>query len=323
MVAVEPRMMSYDEIRQNLEEIEDRSADYSWLWKALAKKKIFRQRPFHETFEKLRQDVDPDRPYFFGEMSNGIKFAGDARDFPSALHAVYPNTNQALIQASIDALSNQGGDVVDIGANIGVVSASISRHIEGRGRLHAIEASPSTLKIAAATLAINGLSNFTLTFSAVAADDRNVQFHTTPGNSAISSLTRHGFQFLNDWKAVEVPGRRLDTLAEVIGWDDLALIKIDVEGHEMDVIRGARETISTKKPVVVFEFTPAAADAFGLKEADFVSLLSGYAGFDFVALVEPSLFATDLPLQHVSFPLPEGLNDQVNVFATPRSRSMS
>jgi hypothetical protein len=163
------------------------------------------------------------------------------------------------------------------------------------------------------------VQNFTLTFSAVTDHDKNVQFHSTPGNSAISSLTMHSFEFLNEWEVVDVPGRKLDTLANMLGWKEIALVKIDVEGHEMDVLRGAREVLSGRKPVVIFEFTPSAKSIFGWQDEDFVSLLSGYTPFDFDALVEPPLYGIDIPMRRVCFPLPDGMNEQVNVFATPKS----
>ena len=57
-----------------------------------------------------------------------------------------------------------------------------------------------------------------------------------------------------------------------------ALIKIDVEGAELEVLRGAIGTISRHKPVVVFEHGKGAAPAYGTQPADVHELLCGEAG---------------------------------------------
>ncbi len=57
-----------------------------------------------------------------------------------------------------------------------------------------------------------------------------------------------------------------------------ALIKIDVEGAELEVLRGAIQTISLHKPVVIFEHGKGAAPRYGTRPADVYELLSGEAG---------------------------------------------
>lgn len=52
-----------------------------------------------------------------------------------------------------------------------------------------------------------------------------------------------------DWQRVPVPVRRLDDF----GFTDVGFVKIDVEGHERAVLRGAAETVRREKPVLVIE----------------------------------------------------------------------
>jgi FkbM family methyltransferase len=63
-----------------------------------------------------------------------------------------------------------------------------------------------------------------------------------------------------------------------------ALIKIDVEGAELEVLRGAIQTISRHKPVVVFEHGKGAAPAYGTRPADVHELLCGEAGLRLFAI---------------------------------------
>lgn len=57
-----------------------------------------------------------------------------------------------------------------------------------------------------------------------------------------------------------------------------ALIKIDAEGAEAEVIAGGIETIRRAKPIVVFEHGKGAADAYGTTPDDVFDLLCGQAG---------------------------------------------
>lgn len=295
-----------------LDEVRTKSCEYEHLWKGYRA-----GNSFAELMDDIRRNVDPDRPYFIREMPNGVRFAGDARDFPSVLHALYPHCNDTLIGGLIGEIGDRDGDVLDIGANIGIVAANLARHL-GRGRrLHAFEPAAETMKLAAATLALNRLDNFTLTCVAVSDRDGVTTFQSAPGNSAIASVNRHDFPFLNKWVEVSVPSRRIDTLVAERGCRQLSLIKIDVEGHEMSVLRSAAVTIRELRPTIVYEYTPAAASSHGWTAEDSVRLLQGVVPFNFEALVEPSLERIEETGQIVPFPLPEGIQNQVNVFARP------
>lgn len=309
MPARDPIIATYEPCAQMLEEIRAKSDDYSWLWAACRE-----SNPMHETFERLRASVNPEKPYFFGKLNSGIQFAGDARDFPAALHALNPEANRTLIDGLIAALG-RSGDAVDVGANIGVVASSLARHLGRRGRVFAFEPSPETFKIAAATIALNGLKNVTLTQAAVSEQNKEITFHSTPGNSAIASVSRHGFPFLNEWKPVSVTAVTLDEFMKSRS-RNIKLIKIDIEGHELSAIKGAAAIIRKQKPTVVFEFTPAAAHDHGWTQQDAISLFQDIAPSDYDALVEGP------ESRRVDFPLPIDIHDQVNVFAVPKRRSL-
>lgn len=162
-------------------------------------------------------------------MNSGIQFAGNARDFPAALHALNPEANRTLIDGLIAELGTHG-DFIDVGINTDVVASSMAQHLAGRGQVFAFEPSPENINIAAATIALNGLNNFTLTQSAVTDQNREIIFHSTPANSAIASVSQDGFPFLNEWKPVSVPAVKLDKFMRGRS-RNIKLINIDVEGH--------------------------------------------------------------------------------------------
>ncbi|MGY1741608.1 MULTISPECIES: FkbM family methyltransferase [unclassified Blastococcus] len=307
--------------REVLAGLQERVGDVDAMWDALTEAEFQRSgrragllarvdAQFIEDFERRRADVPQGRPYFTGKLANGVRFLGDARDWPSALHAVDPTCNSTLIRALEEELSRRPGDYVDVGTNIGVVAASMAAHVAPTGRVLAFEPSPETLRLAASTVALNDAENVTLHNAAVSDTDGALVFHATPGNSAIASARRHAFGLLNDWEQVTVPAVRLDTLHAAGELDGVTLVKIDVEGHEPSVLRGALQFIADVRPTVVYEYTALAAADHGWTQEDSIELLSRAGQFEFTALAEDD--GRVLP-----FPLPAGYTGQVNVFARP------
>jgi FkbM family methyltransferase len=235
---------------------------------------------------------------------------GDARDFPSALHAMNPASNSILIGALQRELTRRPGNVIDVGTNIGVVAASMAAHLAPTGRVIAFEPSPDTLRLAASTIALNDADNVALVNAAVSDTDGEMVFHATPGNSAIASARRHKWELLNEWQEITVPAVRLDTLHAAGELEGVSVLKIDVEGHEMSALGGALEFIAAARPTVVYEYRPVAAADQGWTQEDSIALLGRAGDFRFEALGENDG-------QVHPFPLPEGYTGQVNGFARP------
>ncbi|WP_147251455.1 FkbM family methyltransferase [Blastococcus sp. TBT05-19] len=316
-----PDRLELPECREILADVQQRTGDFSEMWAALTEADFQRSgrrtgllsrvdSTFIGDFDRRRATIPPDRPYFTGALANGVRYMGDARDWPSALHAVDPECNGVLIAALEEELSRRPGNVVDVGTNIGVVAASLAAHVGPTGRVVAFEPSPDTVRLAASTIALNDAGNVTLYNAAVSDADGSLVFNATPGNSAIASARRHAFGLLNEWEEVTVPALRLDTLHGDGELDGVSLVKIDVEGHELSVLRGALEFIAATRPTVVYEYTPVAAADHGWTQEDSIALLSKAGDFEFTALAESD--GEVLP-----FPLPAGYAGQVNVFARP------
>ncbi|MGY1885753.1 FkbM family methyltransferase [Blastococcus sp. SYSU DS0753] len=307
--------------REVLADLQGQIGDHSAMWAALTEAEFQRSGRrtdlvsrvdgrFVQDFERSRAGVPADRRYFTGTQAGGIRYLGDARDWPSALHAVDPACNSTLIDALRSELSRRPGDYVDVGTNIGVVAASMAAHLAPSGQVLAFEPSPETMRLAASTMALNDAANVTLCNAAVSDTDGPLVFNATPGNSAIASARRHSFSLLNECRQVTVPAVRLDTLHAAGELDRVTLVKIDVEGHEPSVLRGALEFIAAVRPTVVYEYTPVAAADHGWTQEESIALLSRAGDFEFSALAESDG-------QVLPFPLPAGYLGQVNVFARP------
>lgn len=139
----------------------------------------------------------------------------------------------------------QLGDVaIDIGANVGTCTLSMSRAVGANGQVLAFEPQPLVANCLATSLVLNEISNVRVL--SLAASQRagvakmNFNAGGDAGNFGSTALSLDGDL---------VPTIALDDMQI----DCLALLKIDVEGHEWDVFQGAEKTISSCRPVVYFE----------------------------------------------------------------------
>ncbi|MBV9849654.1 MAG: FkbM family methyltransferase [Armatimonadetes bacterium] len=300
-----PPSFEADDFPHVLESLGPQIGSYDWMW-ALLRLSTRRRGGFPERlYARLRRLGNPRRPYFRGRTADGTAFLGDYRDFPSAAYMVMPRWNDAIIQFMRGQYDVIQGNYLDLGANFGVVAATMARHLAGRAEVVAVEPIPETARRAAATFALNRLTNVRLVQAAIGDQDSEITFNASPGNSAIASVHRHQFQQLGTWQQTRVPCRTLDTLCSGMA-GRIGLIKIDVEGHELQVIRGASALLARDRPSVLFEFTPALSTEYGYQAADVVEQIGAAGTYRCVVLHDSGEMS--------AFPPPQGWQDQVNVY---------
>lgn len=154
----------------------------------------------------------------------------------------------------------RGVTVLDVGANVGAYTLMFAHWVGETGRVFAFEPSPDACDGLRAHVTLNGFDDrVTIVRAAVAATLGHAAFALHPSGGASSlalSSVRGGTR-------VEVATETVDHVCRV---HDLlpAVIKIDVEGAELDVLRGARNTLALPGLHVFVEFHPAAWGAAGV-----------------------------------------------------------
>jgi FkbM family methyltransferase len=150
-------------------------------------------------------------------------------------------------------LVRPGDRCVDVGANVGVHTVRLARLVGAGGEVIAIEPDPDAVQRANRNIALNGLANVRVISAAAserAGETRLFRPSPWDTNRARASLLRH--PYLTGAHATV----RVVTVDDVCAGVPVALIKVDVEGHEPAVIRGAADTIARHAPSIVFEFAP-------------------------------------------------------------------
>ena len=177
------------------------------------------------------------------------------------------------------SLLHPGDVVVDIGANIGWYTITLALQIGGSGRIFAFEPEPDNADLLEQNVALNRLSNVKV-FRCALSD--------TPGTlTLVKSITNMGDHRLSSQPAnpalqVDVPVETLDRLV-AIGAVDLTsvrIIKIDTQGAEVLVLRGARDAlVNLSFDCAVFvEFSPNLLRHHGIDfPRQFLDVLNGLA----------------------------------------------
>ena len=154
-------------------------------------------------------------------------------------YAKYRSPELSLISNLVKSTQNS----IDIGANLGLFTFFMSR---ASRHVFAFEPNPYPLEN------LKGLvdSNVTVLPIALGNNDGPVEIkiphHRKGWSSNGASLAS---KEINDGKIINIQCRKLDSL----NIENIGLIKIDVEGFEIEVIRGAKETILKNKPVMIIE----------------------------------------------------------------------
>jgi FkbM family methyltransferase len=166
--------------------------------------------------------------------------------------------------------------IFDVGANVGAWSAHAAQRFPGAD-LHAFEPHPGAFAQLEQTLRPLGVACHRL---ALGAEPGHATLHFDPGKTVLSSLHQRDLQAfgLALDASVDVEVARLDDLCDELGLATVDLLKIDVEGHERDVLAGAeRRLASGAIGVVQFEYGGTYLDA-GVRLRDVLDRFpSGYA----------------------------------------------
>jgi FkbM family methyltransferase len=167
------------------------------------------------------------------------------------------------------ALAARGGDFVDVGAYIGVYSVAAARATSGR--VLAFEPHPGARRQLERNLELNGVVATVVAGAAGAATGSSVLHVATGGDASWSTMTDDGRFGASD---AEVPVT-VSTVDDEVARFGLApsVVKIDVEGRELDVVAGMEATLKDL-PVLLVEVTPDTAAALESR-----LLPAGYRGF--------------------------------------------
>ena len=149
-----------------------------------------------------------------------------------------------------------GDTVVDVGANMGYITSRLAEYVGLQGRVYAVEPVPDTFASLEQTVRGLGLNQVEIVHACASDRTGQVQMaipnYANGGENLYESHVITESDHNSDARHVEVPAIRLDEL-RIDGGSPVVFMKIDVEGHEGEVIRGARDILTRSRPALLIE----------------------------------------------------------------------
>lgn len=176
------------------------------------------------------------------------------------------------VRTLLRSLCPVGGVAIDAGANVGCHALAMAAAVGEAGSVLAFEPAPQSFRRLAANAALNGLPQ--LVPFAIALGERPGTLELAsppPGHAQHGMATFHADNLagaVREIVRVPVPVRTLDGVVADHALHRVDVIKVDVEGHELAVLRGAAGTLARHRPAIVFEFARRWAQHAGYRFND-------------------------------------------------------
>ena len=190
-------------------------------------------------------------------------------------HLEFNGTNDRLELEFISHNIEPGGVFLDVGANFGYYGLSVAKMYE-TARIYCFEPGPTAFECLTTNIRRNRLENVEAIQAAVLDDECDVRITTdTFGGDHLIETSGRPYH--------EVQGFTLDGYADRTGLSRVDYVKIDVEGAELKVLRGAEQVIRRFSPIIQIETTDDFAERFGARSRDVFTFLTDL-GLDYVFL---------------------------------------
>ena len=158
---------------------------------------------------------------------------------------------------TLDSVRNK--DIIDAGGYVGDTALLFSSYTDKS--IHVFEASPSNMDIIRETIRLNQLENIVPVSKALGEKSGTATFSLGERNSCNSLVERPGYNYTDH---IEVPVVTLDDYVRENNLE-VGLIKVDIEGGEQLLLKGAVETIRTQHPILLISIYHSANDFFEIK----------------------------------------------------------
>jgi len=146
---------------------------------------------------------------------------------------------------------------VDVGGNIGYYATLESNKVGKNGKVIAIEPSPINFRYLKKNLELQNQSNYEVHNFACGKEDGEITF-LIHDISNMCRVIKEGDKVPPGMKVIKISIRKLDTFLSSREIDKIDFLRMDIEGGELNLFEGARNTIRKSKPMIQFEFHPGA-----------------------------------------------------------------
>jgi FkbM family methyltransferase len=180
----------------------------------------------------------------------------------------YDRLTKIILQKNL----KQDSNCIDIGCHKGEVMDDIVSHAP-KGNHFGFEPIPDLNGVLFEKYADQ--QNITISSVALSNENGEAEFNYVKNAPAYSGLKKRKYATKNpDIQKIKVKTQTLDSYFEEMGINQkIDLVKIDVEGAEMMVLQGAKNTLAKNKPLIIFEFGLGASDFYNTTPEDMFAFI--------------------------------------------------
>lgn len=183
------------------------------------------------------------------KLSNGIRLFLDIEDYFQCM-MLYGHYSPEILEV-LEHFVKAGDHVVDIGAHVGYFSTYLGQRVTAQGAVYSFEPDPRAYERLSMSVQANQM-DWVKTFPvALSAKSGQIEFYLSPQLGWSTAVKN---SHLTDLQATIVKTIPFDTLVDEGSISsDIRLVKIDVEGLEVEVLSGMRRTIEKAHPILIAE----------------------------------------------------------------------
>jgi FkbM family methyltransferase len=165
------------------------------------------------------------------------------------------------------SFARAGDTVIDVGANIGWMTLHLARQVGRTGTVLAFEPSPPAAARLRHHVRVNEFSQVQVVELALG--------ERPEGPRPMKIRSAYRVDGVDDTEEAEIATTTLDAFLADHRLDPPSFIKIDTDGREVSVIRGAAKTLAQAHPAVLFELGTDALEEYGATPEALLALLEG------------------------------------------------
>jgi FkbM family methyltransferase len=199
---------------------------------------------------------------------DGFKIAADPFDGPGYIFW-QSGLTEPETQRLLSAILRPGMVMVDVGAYVGQFTLISSRVANNEIRIFSFEPTPDVFRQLCRNVKANRCAHVTCIQAALSDTPGKANFYFYPESHDQNSLRALAS---SDASCVEVAVETIDSISDKYLIDRIDVIKVDVEGNELSVLKGARRSLAQFRPVLIIEVSRHQR-AYGYTGADIKTLL--------------------------------------------------
>jgi FkbM family methyltransferase len=211
-------------------------------------------------YGKLYWKLRPNSPLKVRLSSGGILLLNRGHSFTECIWPM-PENYEPDVCCALKRLLRTGDVFIDCGANVGYFSVIAGSIVGPSGRVIAIEANPTTFALLERNLQANGFG--TAINLALAANEGEVELFVPPAGDIFSTVRTGGMVASSTAEVTKVKSQTLPAILSSLAVERADVIKIDIEGGELEVLESSCDLLKTQRPTVICEYGTSTWPAFG------------------------------------------------------------